>query len=156
MGAPLYYLVYRLAGWLLGRVSRGSAGASSETPVLLALLAASAAVVLVLVFVRTCLDYAKIILVTEERASSVGAALSGLKFVLRHPLKTGGIQAGFLLLGLLPPVLFHFFGPGTAQGTVMAIVLAFLAGQAVLATRLYLRLALLSGQMAAYRYEERR
>lgn len=156
IGAPFYYLVYRLAGWLLGNVAESAESASSETRVLLSAVAASALVAAALVAVRTICDYAKIILVTEERASAVAAAVSGAAFVLRHPIKAGGIQAGFLFLGMLPVGFYHFFGPGTGQATILAIVLALLAGQVVLIVKLYLRLALLSGQMAAYRYEERR
>ncbi|MCB1035363.1 MAG: hypothetical protein KDD47_16180, partial [Acidobacteria bacterium] len=144
LGAPFYYLVYRLAGWLLRLVAKGAESAASETPVLLALVAVSAAVALALVAVRTVFDYAKVILVTEERSSALGAALSGAGFVLRHPIKAAGIQGGFLALGVLPVGLYHAFGPGTGQGTVMAVILAFLAGQAVLLIRLYLRLALLA------------
>lgn len=156
VAVPFYYLVYRLAGWLLGRVAESAETASSEMPVLVATVGASAAVGVVLVAVRTVFDYAKIILVTEERRSALGAALSGAGFVLRHPLKASGIQGGFLALGLIPVTLYHFFGPGTGQATVFAVVLAFLAGQAVLLARLTLRFALLAGQTAAYRYVERR
>ncbi len=156
LGAPLYYVVFRFAGWLLGRVAASSPQATSETPLLLATVFASAAIAAILIAVRTILDYSKIILVTEERASALGAFVSGARFVARHPIKTAGIQLGFLLLGLLPVAMYHYFGPGTGQSTVFSIVLAFLAGQMVLLSRIYLRLGLLSGQMAAYRYEERR
>lgn len=156
LGAPLYYLVFRLAGWLLARVADSAAGASSETPVLLAAVSASALVATLLIALRTVLDYAKIILVTEERASALGALFSAAAFVLGHPLKAAGIQLGFLVLGLLPVAMYHLFGPGTGQSTGWAVGLAFLAGQAVLVSRIYLRLGLLSGQMAAYRYVERR
>jgi len=156
ISAPLYYLVYRMGRWLLQRIADGSRDADRETPILIAVLLTTLGVAIALHLVRMVFDYGKIITFLEDRRSALGAALSGALFVLRHPLRTVGVDLAFALLGLLGLLIFKTLGPGTAQQTALQIFAAFALGQLWVLGRLVLRLGLLSAELETYRFEERR
>lgn len=156
VSAPLYYGVYRLSGWLLERVASASRDATREVPVLIATLLTVLAIATLLHFLRMIFDYAKIILVTEERRSAFGAALSGLRFVASHPIMTCSIYGIFGFASLLLLVAFGALSPGVDQETMGGILAVLAFGQAYLVAKIFVRLSSLGGQMEAYRWSDRR
>ncbi len=154
LSGVLYYLIYRLARWLFRRLEDLTRDATSETVILAWVLGASALVALCLTVVRMAFDYAKIATVLEKRRSMLGAALAGFRFVLARPLRTLGLVLGFAILGALALGLYAVLAPGAGQASAGAVLLAFLAGQALLVLKLLLRLSLLAGEMALYRSVE--
>ncbi|MCH9649369.1 MAG: hypothetical protein K0U98_14100 [Deltaproteobacteria bacterium] len=156
VSAPLYYGVYRLSGWLLERVASMSRDATREIPIFVATLLATLAIAALLHLIRMVFDYAKIILVTEERRSALGAALSGLRFVASHPVKTSSIYGIFGLVSLLLLVAFGALSPGVGQETIGGVLAVLAFGQLYLIAKIFTRLSSLAGQMEAYRWSERR
>lgn len=150
VAAPLYYGVYRLAGVLFPWVERASREVTEEKVVLVRYLGAAALVVGLLVLVRMIFDFAKISIVSQERRSALLAALEGLGFVLRHPIRTFGLAAIFGLLGAAGLAVFSLVAPGAGQTDWTALAGALLLGQLALIGRLLLRCAWLAGEVALY------
>ena len=91
-------------------------------------------------FWNLVMDYAKVRAVVEDRHSMLGAFLAGWRFVVGHPLKTGGL---YLLNGAMFLVVVGLYGlaaPGAA-GFGRAAWLAFLVGQIYLLARLAVKLS---------------
>ena len=91
-------------------------------------------------FWNLVMDYAKVRAVVEDRRSMLGAFLAGWRFVVGHPLKTGGL---YLLNGaafLVAVGVYAFAAPGAA-GYGRTAWLAFLVGQIYLLARLAVKLA---------------
>lgn len=150
MAGVLYVLVFLGARWLFGAIEEAARDVTVERTALAWTLAGFALVVLVLAVVRTAFDYAKVAVVLEDRRSAVGAALSGLGFVVRHPVKTLGLFAAFTVVGLLLLWLYGVIAPTAGPGSWAGVAAAFALGQIALATRLGLRLAVLGGETALY------
>ena len=155
----LYFLVYRFAGWLFGRIDDWTRDVTVEGTVLATVLLGTAFVALLLSLVNVVFDYAKIATFVEERRSMLLAALRGLRFVLSHPARTLGLYFGLGSLGVVLLALYGYVAPGAAQSTVTGVVVAFLVGQAYLIAKLMLRLAFYGGELSIYqdaaRAEER-
>ena len=150
MAGVLYLLVFLGARWMFGAIEEAARNVTVERTALGWTLAGFALVVLLLAVVRTAFDYAKVAVVLEDRRSAVGAALSGLGFVVRHPLRTLGLFAAFAVAGLLLLWLYGAVAPTAGPAGWIGVVAAFVLGQLALATRLGLRLATLGGETALY------
>jgi hypothetical protein len=100
-------------------------------------------------FWNIVLDYAKIRAVVEDRRSMLGAFLAGWRFVVGHPLKTGGL---YLLNGaafFLVLLLYARVAPGAA-GSGWVAVAGFAVGQIYLLARLAVKLAFYASQTALF------
>lgn len=149
--APLYFLVYKLAAWGMGLIGDLARSSTRELPVLIAASAATLGTLLLLHLVRMISDYAKVMLVLGERRSALAAAFSGLGFVLRHPLRTWGVDLLFAGAGLALLGGYHLVAPGVNQATAWAVFGAFALGQAYVLLRIVLRLGLLAAELEVYR-----
>ena len=101
------------------------------------------------VFWNVVMDYAKIRAVVEDRRSMLGAFLAGWRFVVSHPLKTGGLYlingiTFFVVLGL-----YALVSPGAA-GSGWTVLAGFAAGQLYLLARLAVKLAFYASQTALF------
>lgn len=146
-----YLLIYLGARWLFGLIEEAARDVTVERTVLGWVVAGAALVVLLLSLVRVAFDYAKIAVVAEDRASVLGAAWSGIRFVARHPVRTLGLFWFFAGGALLLLWLYGALAPTAGPTSWAGVILAFLFGQLALATRLGLRLATLGGECALYR-----
>ncbi|HET6204244.1 MAG TPA: hypothetical protein VFI25_15740 [Planctomycetota bacterium] len=112
-----------------------------------------AAYVLLLAFLFTAADYARISIVEADRRSALLAWLHGIAFVARHPLRTG-LLLGFYNLaeGLLlaAATLLLRTGSEHVRGGFGALGL-FLLMQATILGRVGLRGARYAGELAVYR-----
>ena len=91
-------------------------------------------------FWNLVMDYAKVRAVVEDRRSMLGAFLAGWRFVVGHPVKTGGL---YLLNGatfLVVVLVYALAAPGAA-GYGRTAWLAFLVGQIYLLARLAVKLS---------------
>lgn len=150
LAAVPYTLVYLFARRLFPWIERITRDVTTETTVLAYNLLGAALIVLLLATVKMVFDFAKVAVVADERRSAFLAALRGLRFVLRHPLRAYGLYAGFgLALGLLITA-YALVAPGAGQATWPQVVGAFFVGQAFLIARLVLRLAVLGGALSLY------
>jgi hypothetical protein len=146
----LYYLVYRFAGWLFGRVEDATRDVTVEKTVLGYVVAVALLVALLLTFIHMAFDYAKIATYKENRRSMILAAIKGFRLVLGNPGRTSVLYYGLGFFGLLLLGAYHVMAPGLGQASVPGVVFAFLIGQAYLVLKLVLRLTFYAGQMALY------
>jgi len=125
--------------------------AVSETTALAWLLGRHALLLLVLLWVNMVSGYAKAIIVLEERSSAVLALLSAFSFALARPLRTFGHYVSLAALGAALLALWAVLdGAWETTGYATQLV-ALLLAQALMASRIALRLALWAGQLALYR-----
>jgi hypothetical protein len=103
----------------------------------------------ILAFWNLVMDYAKIRAVVEDRRSMLGAALAAWRFVVGHPLKTGGLYLINVLAFVAVVGVYGLVAPG-ASGFGRAAWLGFLIGQAYLLTRLAVKLAFYASQIALF------
>lgn len=147
----LYFLIYRFVRWLFRRLDWATQDVTAERTVLLWVLAAAALVVVLLVVVRVVFDYAKVMMVTENRYGVLLTTWAALGFVVAHPVRTFGLYAGIALMWVVILALYAAVAPGPAQSGWVTVILAFLVGQLMVILRLGLRVSLLGGETALYR-----
>ena len=150
LSGALYYLVYRLGGWLLGWVEDSTLDVTVEKTVLARLLLAATVIGFLLTLVNMVFDYAKIAAFKEDRRSMLLAAFRGLGLVFSHPLKTMGLYYALVAVGVLLLVFYSAMAPGVHQSSITGVLVAFLIGQGFLVARLIMRLWFYGGQMALY------
>jgi hypothetical protein len=105
----------------------------------------------VVAFWNLVMDYAKVRAVVEDRRSMLGAFLAAWRFVVGHPLKTGGL---YLLNGaafLLVVGIYAVAAPGAA-GFGPAAWLAFVVGQVYLLARLAVKLAFYASATSLFQH----
>lgn len=156
LSAPLYYGVFRLAGWLFPKIEHLTRDVTLERTVLVYNMLAAVLIVLLLALVKMVGDYAKIAIVVENRRSSVLAFLAGCGFVLRHPISTLGLVSLFAVLTMALIAAFAAVAPGARESTVVGIILAIAASQVFLVLRTALRLGLLASQVVLFDEQRRR
>ncbi len=150
LSGVLYYLVYRLGGWLFVWVEESTLDVTVEKTVLARLVLAAMVVGFLLTLVNMVFDYAKIAAFKEDRRSMLLAAFRGLGLVFSHPLKTMGLYYALIAVGVVLLVFYSAIAPGVHQSTTMGVLVAFLIGQGFLVARLIMRLWFYGGQMALY------
>jgi hypothetical protein len=127
------WLFDHLYGWLIGDLTVERTAFAIRVALYVVFLA-------LVTFWNLVMDYAKVRAVVEDRRSMLGAFLAGWRFVVGHPLKTGGL---YLLNGamfLFVVAVYGLTAPG-AQGFGRTAWLAFLVGQIYLLARLAVKLA---------------
>ncbi len=107
LSGVLYYLVYRLGGWLFVWVEESTLDVTVEKTVFARLVLAAMVVGFLLTLVNMVFDYAKIAAFKEDRRSMLLAALRGLGLVFSHPLKTMGLY--YALVAVWCPVAGFLF-----------------------------------------------
>jgi hypothetical protein len=146
ISAPLYAALY----WAVRRVFPWIATATrdwtAEWQVLAVNLAAALLLLVLLLAVQVLFEYAKILLVAQERRAAVGALASAARFITGRPLRVLGI---YLLFGLISAgALFTYasFGPGAGQSTPLGILALLLAGQGMVLARIAVRIMRLGAE----------
>jgi hypothetical protein len=150
LSGVLYYLIYRLAGWLFTWVEAATLDVTVERTVFLYTVLVAVAVAFLLTLVNMSFDYAKIITFKENRRSMLLASLRGIGFVFRHPFKAMGLYYTLVVLGALLLGIYASVAPGANQSTTTAVIWAFVVGQVALLVKLMLRLWFYAGQMALF------
>lgn len=125
--------------------------AVSERTAIALTLGRHALLLLALVVVHMASSHAKVLVVREERLSSVLAFLSSLGFCARNFLPALGQYAVVLTLGAGVVALFGVLDAQLAVIGWRSQLLALALFQAVVAARIALRLGLLAGQMELQR-----
>ena len=148
LAAGPYYLVYRLARWLFPWIEEMTRDVTLERSVLAYNLAGAAVIVILLVMIRTVFDFARISTVVEGRHSMFLAAIRGLRFVLGNPLRVLLLVLVVAVLGAGLLSIYALISPGAGQTTVAGVVWALCVGQTYILARLWLRLSLVSSELA--------
>ena len=128
-------------------VTSDPAAGNADVPLLV--FALYAAFLAVAAFWSAVVDYARIRAVVEDRRSMLGACLAGWRFVVRHPVKAGGLYvvnaAAFgVLLGVYA-IAFPFTPEAGAAGPA-----AIAAANLFLLARLAFKLAFFASQTALF------
>lgn len=97
-------------------------------------------------WLRLWFDYAKVAVVTRDAGTSSIASVpralwAGIAMVTRHPLRTGGVQAGLGMIWLASLAVYVLLVPGAAVSTTTGVVATFVFGQVFILSRAYLRAA---------------
>lgn len=145
------WIVFRIYFPLAGWVDERAREAVSERTAMALTLGRHALLLLVVLFLNMVSGYAKAMIVLEERASAILAWISALSFCLRRLARTGGHYALLTLAALALLAAWRVVDGAWAvtgyktQLATLALMQAFLFG------RIFLRLALLGGQVEVYR-----
>ena len=142
----IFWLARRLFGWLEDRAR----DVTSEQTLVLTYLAAAAIVVGALLLVRLVFDYAKIAASRGGRGA-LRSLLDAVVFVARRPGRTAGLYLGILILSGLAMAAYGLLAPEVGPAGIVGIAWAFLLAQAYLILRLWLRFALLGGEVGLLR-----
>ena len=102
-------------------------------------------------FWNLVMDYAKVRAVVEDRHSMLGAFLAGWRFVVGHPLKTGGLYLLNAAMFLVVVGLYGLTAPGAA-GFGRAAWLAFAVGQLYLLARLAVKLSFYASAISLFQH----
>jgi hypothetical protein len=100
-------------------------------------------------FWNIVMDYAKIRAVVEDRRSMLGAFLAGWRFVVGHPLKTGGLYLLNAVAFFVVLLLYARVAPG-AEGSGWVVFAGFAAGQAYVLARLAVKLVFYASQISLF------
>jgi hypothetical protein len=101
---------------------------------------------LLLIVLSLTLDYAKIAMVAEERASAILAFVRGIRFFLSCPLQTFALYLLILLSGALLVAVYALLAPGPGQTGDVALLATFFVSQCYVLGRIVLKLWFLAGQ----------
>ena len=142
-----YHLYAPLAGWADHRARE----AVSERTAMAWTLGRHAVLLLAVLFLHMVNGYAKAIIVLEERSSAVLAWVSALAFSGRRFLAAAGHYAIVLLAGLALLMLWNLIDGAWNTVGYTTQILTLLLFEAFVLARIFLRLALLGGQLALYR-----
>lgn len=125
--------------------------AVSENTALALLFGRHALLLLALLFVHLLAGYAKAIIVVEERSSALLALVSSLGFCLRNLGRTVGHYAAVAGLALLLAAAWAAADAAWPASGYRTQLVSLALAQALVAGRIFLRLALMGGQVAVYR-----
>jgi hypothetical protein len=145
------WLVFTLYAPLAGAVDHLARESVSERSALAWTLGRYAALLLVVLFLNMVNGYAKVILVLEERSSAVLAWLTALSFCLRRLLATAGHYALVALAGIALLLVWRLLDGAFSPAGYATQLVTLLLFEALVFGRLFLRLALMGGQVALYR-----
>lgn len=143
----LWRLYWPLADWADTRARE----AVSESPAMVWTLGRHALLLLAILFVNMVTGYAKAMVVLEERASAILAWLSALSFCVRNIARTAGHYALMALAAVALLVLWQLADRAWTTTGYKTQLVTLALFEALVFGRIFLRLALLGGQLALYR-----
>jgi hypothetical protein len=145
------WILFRLYSPLAAWADERARESVSETTAMAWTLGRHALLLLAILFVNMVGGYAKAMIVLEERSSALLAWVSALAFCTRNILRVAGQYAALSLAAAAALVVWRLLdGAFTTTGYKTQLV-ALLLMQALVFSRIFLRLALLGGQLEIYR-----
>ena len=145
----LYFGVYRLAGWLMTRLDGWTRDVTVERQVLVATALVWCAIALLLVVVHVWFVLARIALATGEARGVLSALGRGARRLVSSPVRTLGTYLVFAALGAVLVGAYLLVAPGAGPSSTAGLVLAFAIGQAVILSKIGLRVAVLAALTGA-------
>jgi hypothetical protein len=143
----LFRLYSPLAGWADVRARE----AVSERTAMAWTLGRHALLLLAVLFVNMVNGYAKAAIVLEERSSALLAWISSLAFCLRHLARVAAQYAVWAVAAMLLLVIWNLLDRGWTTTGYKTQLVTLLMMQGFVFGRIFLRLALLGGQLEIYR-----
>ena len=149
---PLYWLVHQMVNTRLAVAMDGWLdGVEDERAGLAWLWGRSLLFLILFDLVTLAGDYARAHAILTSDRSMLAALSSGLRFVLRHPLKVFTLETGAVVLQAIALALFVPVDALLARSSVAGLVAGILAGQLFVLARLYLRESARAGHLSLYR-----
>jgi hypothetical protein len=145
------WIVYRLYAPLAGWADGMARDAVSERTAMAWTMGRHALLLLLVLLLNMVSGYAKAILVLEERSSAVLSWVSAVSFCLRRALAVAGHYALVVLATVVLLALWHVLDRAWTTVGYKTQLVTLLLFEAALFGRIFLRLALLGGQVALYR-----
>lgn len=157
ISAAAYYLLfkYMVSPWHKW-IADGAKETTSETTVMMRFFGIYLLTCGFLILCGIILDYARIIVVAEDRRSVLRSCFHSIRFILRHPASTVSLYLFLLLASGFVVLLYAFAAPGPEQASWFTLVLAFVLGQAYLIARLFCKLSFLACQSQLFRSKAKR
>ena len=152
LSLPFYWIAHRVvdravAAWLDNLFEH-----VEDERVGLALSLARASAFLILFDMVTLVsDYARVHAVVRSERSMLASLVSGIRFVLRHPVAVGSLELRALGMQVLGLALYLPFDAVLARDSAGSLVAGLAAGQLYVLLRLFLRESSRAGQLALYR-----
>lgn len=148
----IYYLFFTHAiSPLQDWVADGARGARSELATMLWALGIYTLAGGTLILCGILLDYARIIVVAEDRRSVLISCVRSVRFVLRHPISTVSLYLFLLVVSGVVVFLYTLAAPGPEQASWFSVLMAFALGQAYLVARMFCKLSFLACQSCLFR-----
>jgi len=152
LSLPLYWLVHRMVNTHLALALEDYLeGVRDERVALLILWGRSALFLVLFDLVTLMADYARVHAVVSAQRSMTASLGAGMRFVLRHPLRVWSLEAGTLVLQAGALALYLPVGRALSRGSIPGLAVAFVAAEAFLLVRLFLRESSRAGQVSVYR-----
>ncbi len=108
--------------------------------------------VIIYLFLLTILvlvsDYAKIMMVNDEAFRPFRTMLKAFGYVIKHFFSVYGLNAFFILTGLILFVIYFFFADKIGMTSGFTIFITFLLQQLFILIRLYLKISVYGGEIA--------
>ncbi len=144
-------LVFALNGPFAAWANQRARESVSENTALVWLFGRHALLLLALLSVHLLGGYAKAIVVIEERSSALLAFVSSLGFCLRHLGRTAGHYAALAGLALVLAAAWAVLDGALPVAGYRTQLVSLVLAQLLVGGRIFLRLALMGGQVAVYR-----
>ena len=151
----VFFLVYKfVSSFIFGIVDAVTASWVSEPAIWFLNLGGYLLLLVLVVFINMIFDYAKIIIVSEEKESSWLCIWLALKFAVPHLFKTSGLYYLLSGLGVLLVVVFGLLLTWIPSGTVFMLILAILVQQTFILAKIALRLSFYGAQLVLYQQHQ--
>ncbi len=152
LSLPLYWLVHRMINTHLALFVDDAMESVRDERVGVLITWARAALFLVLFDLVTLFgDYARVHAVVSAQRSMLASLSAGMRFVLRHPLRVGSLEVGTIVLQAGALALYLPVDRLLGRESAAGLAAAFVASEAFVLLRLYLRESSRAGQMSVYR-----
>jgi len=147
----LYGLLFGLlVQWVSTSIRVWTAQEPSEATAFLYMMVRNVITVLLVGLITLCFDYAKIRMVVESRVSALAALGAGVRFVVKHPLRTVMLAMSLAALGVACAAVFVVLEAQLRQSSFWMILAVFVLQQLYVWSRQWLRAAFYAAQTALY------
>lgn len=149
---PLYWLAHKMINTHLAVAMDGWLDAVEDERAGLALLWGRSLLFLILFDLVTLAgDYARAHAVLTSDRSMLASLATGLRFVLRHPLRVFSLEVGAVLMQAIALGLFLPMERLMHRGSVTGLIVALVMGQLFVLARLFLRESARAAHLSLYR-----
>ena len=151
MQMALYGLLFALlVQWVSESIPLWTAQEPSEATAVIYMMIRNAVTILLVGIITLCFDYAKIRMVVESRVSALAALGAGVRFVVKHPVRTVMLAVSLTVLGVACAAVFVVLEAEIRQSSFWMILAVFVLQQLYVWSRQWIRAAFYAAQTALY------
>lgn len=150
VSAVFYAVVLAIGAGLNAAIGKARESSMEAWPWTVANWARLALMVILGGFVNMVFDYAKILMIAEDRRGAVRAAGRAFRFALGNAARTLGIYWTCALIGLLILAAYHGLSEAVGQNTKLAVAVVFVLRQLCMLARMWARLWTWASEVSFY------